>query len=197
MRLRRERNQRFGAGHLIDILLGKRTERVGTWGHDQLSTFGVGGELSDQQWRAVARQLLASGVLAVSADGHSTLEVTDDSWTVLRGERQVQLRQDAIARAQRPSRKRGASPGAAKSGSAAASGLAPGERELFERLRAWRADTARAASVPAYVVFPDATLVGIVRARPESLDALASVSGVGVKKLELYGPAVLALIAGD
>lgn len=197
VRLQRDRNQRFGAGHLIDILLGKRTERVSQWSHDELSTFGVGSELSDQQWRAVARQLLAAGILAVSADGHGTLGATEESWAVLRGEQLVPLRKEAITRAERPSHKREGGSGAAKSRSAAAADLGTADRELFERLRAWRAETAREASVPAYVVFPDSTLVGIASSRPSSLGALAAISGVGAKKLELYGRDVLGVVAAD
>jgi ATP-dependent DNA helicase RecQ len=195
VRLHRDRNQRYGAGHLIDILLGKRTERVTQWSHDELSTFGIGTELSDQQWRALARQLLASGVLAVSADGHGTLGATEQAWAVLRGEVPVRLREEAITRARRPSRKP-ARAGSGRSRSAAGAELGANDRELFERLRVWRAETAKAASVPAYVVFPDATMVGIAQARPACLDELSAISGVGAKKLERYGQEVLALVAG-
>ncbi len=191
VRLQRERNQRFGAGHLIDILLGKRTERVAQWDHDQLSTFGIGGELTELQWRAVARQLLASGLLAVSGDGHGTLSVTEASWAVLRGEQEVRLRQEALARAQRSSR---SSRSAGGSRSAAAADLDDADRALFELLRTWRGETARAAGVPAYVVFPDSTLAGIAQGRPSSLDELMAVNGVGVKKLELYGADVLGIV---
>ncbi len=194
VRLQRERNQRFGAGHLIDILLGKRTERVAQWDHDQLSTFGIGGELTELQWRAVARQLLASGILAVSGDGHGTLGVTDSAWEVLRGERPVQLRQETLERAQRS---RSSSRTAGGSRSAAAAELNEADRALFELLRTWRGETARAAGVPAYVVFPDSTLTGIAQARPSSLDELMAVSGVGVKKLELYGDDVLGIVGSS
>jgi len=193
VRLQRERNQRYGAGHLIDILLGKRTERVDQWGHDTLTTFGIGTELTDLQWRTVARQLLASGLLAVSGDGHGTLGLTEASWSVLRGEQQVQLRQETVVRAQRSGKKAKGSKGGSRS--AAAASLGDADRELFEALRAWRAETARAAAVPAYVVFPDSTLTGIASSRPGSLEDLMAVNGVGVKKLEQYGDAVLALIA--
>ena len=193
VRLKRERNQRFGAGQLIDILHGRRTTRVDQWRHHELSTFGIGTELSDLQWRAVVRQLLAAGILAVSSDGHHTLEITDLSWPVLRGERPVPLREDAVVRAG-STRKRAAS-GSGK-GPAAATELTAGERELFERLRTWRAETARAAGVPAYVVFPDTTLAAITQNRPSSSDELFAISGVGAKKLESYGEAVLAVVAG-
>ncbi len=196
VRLARERNQRYGAGHLIDILLGKRTERVEQWHHDQLSTFGIGTELTDLQWRTVVRQLLAGGLLAVSGDGHGTLGLTEASGPVLRGAQQVQLREETVARARRSSRKSGAGPdGAPRSRSAAAAALDGNDRELFELLRAWRAETARAAAVPAYVVFPDSTLTAVAQSRPDSLERLMAVNGVGVKKLERYGDAVLAVVA--
>ncbi len=196
VRLQRERNQRFGAGHLIDILLGRRTERVEQWGHDQLSTFGIGTELTDTQWRTVARQLLASGLLAVSGDGHGTLGPTEASWTVLRGGQQVQLREETVTRAKRSSRKSSTGPdGVRRSRSAAAATLNGNDRELFEQLRAWRAETAKAAAVPAYVVFPDSTLTAIAQSRPHSLEQLMAVNGVGVKKLEQYGDAVLSVVA--
>ena len=191
VRLKRERNQRFGAGQLIDILHGRRTPRVEQWRHDELSTFGIGAELTDLQWRAVVRQLLAAGLLAVSSDGHHTLEITESSWPVLRGERPVPLREDAVVRAG-AGRTRKASAG---KGSAAAGELTEADRELFERLRAWRAEIAKAASVPAYVVFPDTTLAAIAQHRPATLDALFAISGVGAKKLETYGDAVLEVVA--
>lgn len=193
VRLRRERNQSFGAGQVIDILLGKRTEKIEQWHHDELSTFGIGAELNDQQWRAVVRQLLAMDLLSVS-DRHSTLELTEASWAVLRGEQHIQLREQPIMAAPR-SRK--AKKSKASGRSVAAAGLNEADHELFERLRVWRADTARAASVPAYVVFPDATLVGIVQSRPATHDQLSEVSGVGQAKLERYGQDVLDLVGAS
>ncbi|WP_428530205.1 DNA helicase RecQ [Propionicimonas sp.] len=192
VRLKRERNQQFGAGHLIDILHGRRTDRVAQWGHDELSTFGIGGELTDVQWRGVVRQLLASGQLAVS-DRFGTLGLTDSSWPVLRGEQPVWLRQQVAVAGSR--RRRSASGDAPRTRSAAAATLAEADRVLFEALRSWRGEVARAAGLPAYVVFPDATLVGIAQTRPASLDALADVSGVGAKKLEQYGADVLEVVA--
>ena len=189
VRLKRERNQQFGAGQLIDILHGRRTPRVEQWRHHELSTFGIGTEFTDQQWRAVVRQLLAAGLLTVSSDGHHTLQFTEDSWPVLRGERTVPLREDAVVRAA-SGRKRTSS----AKGSAAAGDLTAEDRELFERLRAWRAETARAASVPAYVVFPDTTLAAIARHRPSTPDELFAISGVGDRKLETYGDAVLDVV---
>ncbi|HWR84733.1 MAG TPA: DNA helicase RecQ [Rhodoglobus sp.] len=182
VRLQRERNQRFGAGQLIDILLGKPTAKVQQHGHDQLATFGIGQELSEQEWRGVVRQLLAQGVLAVQGE-YGILVLAESSAAVLDGSRKVMLRKEAA----RPSR-------AAKR--AVAADL-PGEAvPLFEALRTWRAATAREQGVPAYVVFGDATLRGISVTKPASLAELGTISGVGEKKLEVYGEAVLELVAG-
>jgi ATP-dependent DNA helicase RecQ len=194
VRLRRERNQSFGAGQLIDILLGRRTAKIDQWGHENLTTFGIGTELADPQWRAVVRQLLAAGLLAVSTD-HGALGITDDSWPVLRGEQTVELRQDVVTRVSRSSRKKVGARGVPVTRSVAATALGDEDRNLFERLRTWRAETAKAASVPAYVVFPDAVLVSIASARPASLDDLFAISGVGAKKLESYGDDVLLVVA--
>jgi ATP-dependent DNA helicase RecQ len=194
VRLRRERNQSFGAGQLIDILLGRRTAKIDQWGHESLTTFGIGTELADPQWRAVVRQLLAAGLLSVSTD-HGALSITDDSWPVLRGEQTVQLRQDVVTRVPRASRKKLDSRGVPVSRSAAATTLGDDDRDLFERLRTWRAEVAKAASVPAYVVFADSVLVSIASARPASLDDLFAISGVGAKKLESYGDDVLLVVA--
>jgi ATP-dependent DNA helicase RecQ len=194
LRLRRERNQSFGAGQLIDILLGRRTAKIDQWGHESLTTFGIGTELADPQWRAVVRQLLAAGLLSVSTD-HGALSITDDSWPVLRGEQTVQLRRDVVTRVPRASRKKLDSRGVPVSRSAAATTLGDEDRGLFERLRTWRAEAAKAASVPAYVVFADSVLVSIASARPASLDDLFAISGVGAKKLESYGDDVLLVVA--
>ena len=186
VRLDRERRQRYGAGQLIDILLGKQTPRVTQLGHDQLATFGIGTELGEAEWRGVVRQLLAQGLLAVHGDGYGTLVLTEASGAVLRGERTVALRREVV-RASRSSRAR----------SAAGSDLPPAATPLFERLRAWRAATARALGAPAYVVFADATLRGIALTEPTTLDELSQVSGVGAAKLERFGDAVLAIVRGE
>lgn len=197
VRLERDRNQHYGAGHLVDILLGKHTPRIDQLGHAALPVFGIGDDLTDAQWRGVVRQMLAQGLLAVDGDGYGTLRLTEASTAVLRGERQVPLRQEAArpARASRSSRTsaRGGSGG----GSAAAASLDQGDASVFERLRAWRAATAREQGVPAYVVFHDATLRDIAVSRPADLTALSGISGVGASKLERYGPGVLAAVAGD
>ncbi len=197
VRLKRERNQQFGAGHLIDILLGKRTDRVAQNRHDELSTFGIGTDLSDVEWRGVVRQLLAQGLLAVSPDGFGTLLLTEQSAEVLSGARPVRLRKEPErVRASRSSRSaRSSSRG---SGVGAAAADLPAEAQpLFEALRSWRAATARASGVPAYVVFGDVTLRGIAATKPTSLMQLASISGVGQKKLDTYGAEVLELVSRE
>jgi ATP-dependent DNA helicase RecQ len=182
VRLHRERNQRYGAGHLIDILLGRENDRVRQFRHDELSTYGIGSELSEQEWRGVVRQLLAQGLLAVNSDGYGTLVLTDASGEVLSGARTVSLRREA----ERPTRAAKRSAGAAE--------LPEGARPLFEQLRAWRAGVARDQGVPAYIVFGDATLRGIALTRPGSLAELGTISGVGEKKLEAYGSGVLEVV---
>ncbi len=189
VRLDRERNQRYGAGHLVDILRGKRTPRVEQLGHTSLSVFGVGADLSEAEWRGVVRQLLATELLAVDPDGYGTLRTTRDSAAVLTGERTVPLRREPERAARRGRPASGG--GRAK----AAADLDPAAAELFEALRAWRAATAREQGVPAYVVFHDATLREVATGRPTSLDELATVSGVGAAKLERYGESLLAALA--
>ena len=183
VRLKRERNQSFGAGHLIDILLGKSNDRVRQHSHDELSTYGLGQELSEQEWRGVVRQLLAQGLLAVQGE-YGILVLTEASATVLSGSRKVMLRREAP----RPSK-------AAKRAIAAD---LPGEAlPLFERLRSWRADQAREQGVPAYIVFGDATLRGIAVTRPSTLAELGGISGVGEKKLEQYGESLLEVVSAQ
>ncbi len=175
--------QRFGAGHVIDVLLGRTTDRVNQYRHGELSTFGVGAELSDQEWRGVARQLVASGLLAVDHDAYGALKLTEASRAVLKGEQPVRLRKQAPkARA------------AKKKRLVMFDGLSDTESALFERLRTWRAEAARAHGVPAYVIFHDATLREIALACPVSLEALRAISGVGARKIEVYGDAILKLV---
>jgi ATP-dependent DNA helicase RecQ len=183
VRLQRERNQRFGAGHLIDILLGRDTDRIRQQRHSELRTYGIGADLSEQEWRGVVRQLLAQGLLAVNSDGYGTLVITDASAAVLDGSRPVKLRREPERAAKRTKR------------AAAGAELPETARPLFERLRAWRVEVAREQAVPAYVVFGDATLRGIALIEPSTLEQLAEVSGVGEKKLEAYGQAVLEIVA--
>ncbi|HEY0179813.1 MAG TPA: RQC domain-containing protein, partial [Dokdonella sp.] len=181
--------QRYGAGHLIDILRGEAGERVRALGHDRLSTFGVGREYDERQWRSVFRQLLAAGLLEADQEGYGTLRLTEASRAVLKGERAVHLREDALP--PRRGRGRGRSADAAAGGALA---IEPHERELWDALRALRARLAREHGVPAYVIFHDATLLAMLRERPRTLDALAGISGVGERKLERYGEAFLAAL---
>ncbi len=186
LRLQRERGQSFGAGQSVDILLGKRTEKVVQHGHDQLSTFGIGTDLTEQQWRGVVRQLLAQGLLAVQGE-YGTLALNEASGPVLRRERGVPMRREP-ERAARGRTQRAAT--------AAAADLPAAAAPAFERLRAWRAATAKEQGVPAYVVFHDATLRQIATEAPGDVAALGTISGVGAAKLERYGDGVLAALAG-
>jgi ATP-dependent DNA helicase RecQ len=183
VRLWRERHQRYGAGHIIDILLGRTTPRITQQGHDQLATFGIGQELGEAEWRGVVRQLLAQGVLGVADDGYGTLVLTDASASVLNGSRPVRLRKEPERTSRTKKQK------VVQELPSEASGL-------FETLRAWRSTQAREQGVPAYVVFGDATLRGIAITRPASLAELGTISGVGEKKLEQYGDTLLGLVAG-
>ncbi|HEX5857536.1 MAG TPA: DNA helicase RecQ [Microbacterium sp.] len=186
VRLQRERGQAFGAGHLIDILRGTRTDRVGQQGHDKLATFGIGADISDQDWRSVVRQLLAQKLLVAKGE-YGTLALGEEAAEVLGGRRTVSLRRDVLGRT-------GA--GARRTRTSAASELTdPADRSLFEALRTWRAGAAKEQGVPAYIVFGDATLRALAEARPASVRDLDGISGIGAKKREAYGEAVLAVIA--
>jgi len=182
--------QRFGAGHLTDVLLGVTTARVARLGHDELKTFGCGQELDRRAWMAVFRQLAAGGLLEVDTMGHGGLRLTEASWQVLRGERSVTLRKDpAPPRGRKTRTPRGAAP-------ATLAGLDSDEaRELFEALRALRLELAHGQGVPPYAVFQDRTLLEMVAARPEDEDGLAALYGVGERKLAAYGTAFLAALA--
>lgn len=185
--------QRFGAGHLIDVLLGKENERIRKFGHQRLSTFGIGAEFDARGWRSVVRQLIANGQLQPDPDGYGGLVVGPGAAAVLRGERTVELREDRtdkVASASAASGTRGRA--------RAAADLSDAERERFDALRSVRATIAREQGVPAYVVFHDATLVEMIKQRPTSLPDLAAVPGVGAAKLERYGERFLeALAAGE
>jgi ATP-dependent DNA helicase RecQ len=192
VRLKRERGQKFGAGQVIDILLGKETDKVSQHRHETLSVFGVGKDLTDLQWRAVVRQLLAQGVLAVEGD-YGTLLCTPAGDEVLYRGRQIRLRDDpAKVALPKPARAaRAATSGAA----AAATELSAADAEVFERLRAWRAAAAKEQGVPAYVIFHDATMRQIAAQSPSTLTELSTVNGVGDAKLVKYGQQVLDLLA--
>lgn len=186
LRLKRERGQSFGAGHLIDILLGKQNPKIAQHRHDELTVFGIGTDLRDTEWRGVIRQLLAGGMLAVQGE-YGVLGLTDAGNEVLFEGRTVALRREP-ERAARPAR-------SARSAKPAAD-LPAADQPLFERLRAWRAATAKEQGVPAYVVFHDATLREIAARKPATLAELGTVTGVGENKLARYGDGVLAALAG-
>ncbi|WP_432184599.1 DNA helicase RecQ [Streptomyces tendae] len=192
VRLKRERGQKFGAGQIIDILLGKRTAKVIQFDHDQLSVFGIGEELAEGEWRGVARQLLAQGLLAVEGE-YGTLVLTDSSGEVLRREREVPLRKEP----KRPAAAKSAGGGRGERKAKAAAAELPAELvPAFEALRAWRAEQAREQGVPAYVIFHDATLREIATVWPTSVAQLGGISGVGEKKLATYGEGVVEVLAG-
>jgi ATP-dependent DNA helicase RecQ len=196
VRLERLGGPSFGAGQPIDILLGRKTPRVLSYRHDQLSVFGVGGELGEAEWRGVVRQLLAGGLLAVQGD-HGTLALTEQSGEVLRGERQVMFRRDAP----RPGTPAGSpARGGAKSRRAAptpAAELGPEAQAVFERLRAWRTGVAKELGMPPYVIFHDSTLRQIAAAPLTTMAELALVNGVGETKLARYGQQILDVLAAE
>jgi ATP-dependent DNA helicase RecQ len=176
--------QRFGAMHVIDVLRGEATAKVTQRSHEALSTFGIGRERSDREWRAIARQCIALGLLEVDHDAYGALRLTAESRAVLKGERSVALR--AWREGKRSARRARAASGVAD--------LSLEAQELFERLRAWRLEAARRHGVPAYVIFHDATLREIARARPSSLETLRSIAGIGARKLEAYGAEIVGLV---
>jgi ATP-dependent DNA helicase RecQ len=178
----------FGAGHIMDILRGKQTEKVSQYGHERLSTFGIAKEAGESELRAVLRQLIAIGAVAVDGQAFNTLRLTEGSRAVLKGDVKVQLRESvAAAPAKRSRRGTVAAP--------AAQELGVDDQVRFINLKAWRAEVAREHNLPAYVIFHDATLAEIARRRPQTLDDLQGISGIGAKKLEAYGADVLRVVA--
>ena len=180
--------QRFGAAHLIDVLRGADTDKVRQFRHHELSTYGIGAELDATTWRSVFRQLVVAGLLEVDAEGHGSLRLGQAARPVLRGERQLQLREDVRRKAGRGT---GAG-GERRSGSTLH--VDAGDRPLFDALRGWRGQLAREQSVPAYVIFHDRTLRDIAQLRPASISELARVGGIGGGKLARYGEAVLEIV---
>ncbi|MHB1113246.1 MAG: DNA helicase RecQ [Acidovorax defluvii] len=180
----------FGTGHIMDVLRGKKTEKVAQFGHEKISTFGIGADLTEPQLRGVLRQLIATGALGLQKvmldSGHSfdTLCLTEGSRAVLKGEVPVQLRESVSSAPAKRSRKSSAPP-------AAAANLGPDAQVRFINLKAWRAEVAREHNLPAYVIFHDATLAAIAERNPGTLDDLQGISGMGAKKLEAYGAEVL------
>ncbi len=181
----------FGAGHVMDILRGKATDKMTQFGHQSLTTFGLGADFSETQLRGVLRQLIATGALAVDAQAFNTLQLTEASRGVLKGETQVLLRESVSTPAER--RRGSRSTGGAPSAAAAAL-TAPGQAR-FAALKAWRAEVARAHNLPAYVIFHDATLAAIAALAPGTLRELQGISGLGARKLEAYGENVLRVVA--
>ena len=190
-RFHQNRGQRFGAGHLIDVLRGKVTDKVSQYGHEQLSTFGIGADLSETQWRGVLRQLIALGHLRTEGE-YNTLELTASAREVLKGEVALLLRVPSEAP------KRGRTGRVAKAGGGrekpAPIALDDDGQRRYAALKAWRAEVAREHNLPAYVVFHDATLAEMARDQPSSLDELGGISGVGAKKLEAYGREILRVL---
>jgi ATP-dependent DNA helicase RecQ len=183
----------FGAGHIMDILRGKKTEKVAQFGHEAISTFGIGATLSETQLRSVLRQLIANGALNINAAAFNTLQLNAASREVLKGETQVMLRESEAASATRGvgSKSKRSATSAAKTANASLD--AAGERR-FASLKAWRAEVAREHNLPAYVIFHDATLIAIAQRDPQQLSDLDGISGIGAKKLTAYGDEVLRVV---
>jgi len=178
--------QRFGAGHVIDVLLGKSNEKTARFGHDDLSVFGIGQDVAQKTWQSIARQLVAAGYVDVDHAHFGALVLTEKARTVLRGDEKLALRKDRNAAGLKKTR--------TSRTASIADELDHDDKLLFERLRRLRTQIARDQNVPPYVVFPDATLAGIAAAKPVTRDALLAVSGVGQSKLEKYGETFLDLV---
>jgi ATP-dependent DNA helicase RecQ len=188
-RVKQQSGMSFGAGHMMDILRGKATEKVSQYGHDKLSTFGIGAHFTEVQLRGVLRQLIALGALGVDAQAFNTLYLTEASRAVLKGEVTVRLRASVSTSIDRKA-KRTVS-GASKPAPIA---LDDEGQKRYEALKAWRAEVARSHNLPAYVIFHDTTLAAIAQAEPHDLEALQGIAGIGAKKLEAYGDEVLRVV---
>jgi len=175
--------QRFGVNYLIDVLMGKTSDRMINFGHDQLSTFGIGANVSAADWRGVYRQLIAHDYLAVDVEGHNSVRLTESARPVLRGETRLEFRRQIESIKPRSSSRR-----------KAPVSIAASDQPLWNALRALRKELADIASVPAYVVFTDASLSDMVQKRPQTIDEMSMVSGVGDHKLERYGREFLAVV---
>ena len=190
-RIQQQDGKTFGAGHVMDILRGKDTEKVQQYGHASLSTFGIGSQFTEQQLRGVLRQLIALGALGVDAQTFSTLYLTEGSRAVLKGEVSIRLRASVSTPATSKSKSRA-------SGSVHKPTSTPLDatgQARFDALKAWRGEVAKSHNLPAYVIFHDATLAAIAKAGPTNLDSLQGIAGIGVKKLEAYGEEVLRVVA--
>ncbi len=177
--------QRFGAGHVIDVLLGHDTERIRQWGHESLSTYGIGKALDEKEWRAVFRQLVALGLLDVDHAGYGGLRLTSVSRPVLKGEQTLTLRRQVARKRVKEVRR-----------ASATQDLDAVGEVLFQLLREWRSATAKEHGVPAYVIFHDATLAAIAAAHPKTPDDLRGLSGIGAAKLARYGEEILEVCGG-
>ncbi len=186
-RVRQSSGIGFGAGHVMDILRGKATDKVAQYGHQRLSTFGLGAEFSEAQLRGVLRQLIALGALQVDAQAFNTLKLLSPARPILKGEQAVRLRAASARAAREPTRRRRGSAAPAP----AAAELDSAAQARFAALKAWRAEVAREHNLPAYVIFHDATLAAIAARAPRSLDELDGISGIGATKRERYGDEVL------
>jgi ATP-dependent DNA helicase RecQ len=182
----------FGAGHIMDILRGKRTDKVAQFGHDTVSTFGLGAQYSEAQLRGVLRQLIAISAVAVDAEAYNTLQLTEGSRAVLKGEVPLMLRESVSSPAdKKPARGRTGDKTSKPAAAALAAALDDTGQARYTALKAWRAEVAREHNLPAYVIFHDATLAAIAALAPQSLMDLQGISGLGAKKLEAYGAEVL------
>ncbi|MCC1481909.1 DNA helicase RecQ [Roseibaca sp. Y0-43] len=175
-------DERFGVGHLVDILTGNATEKVRARGHDHLPTFAVGRELSRAKWQAVFRQMMGRDLVRPDAERHGALRMTEAARPILRGEAEITLREDTIT--------------TARDGPAVKALVSDEDAPLLSALKAKRRALAEAARVPAYVIFTDRTLIEMAETRPDSMDAMARISGVGATKLDRYGAEFLAVITG-
>jgi ATP-dependent DNA helicase RecQ len=183
----------FGAGHIMDILRGKVTDKVTQYGHDKLSTFGIGAHLGETQWRALLRQLIAREAVQVQDAPYNTLHLSAAARAILKGEEAVWLRQVS----EKAERTRGTRSARAARAVTAADGqpLSLAERECLDALKAWRAEVAREHNLPAFVIFHDATLRAIAARQPRSEADLEGISGIGQKKREAYGKEVLRVVS--
>ena len=173
--------------HLIDVLRGKTTDRTTQWGHNKLTVFGIGADLDEAMWRNVFRQLVALGYARPDHEAYGALQLTDASRPVLKGEVSVEMRRVVVVKGGKEKTAK------ARRGASSSSAAQP-NTALLDKLKDWRYVEAQAQSVPAFVIFHDSTLAGIAATNPKTLDALAGISGIGAKKLDRYGKAILELL---
>ena len=178
--------ERFGAEHIVSILVGEETDTVRRFGHEQIKTFGVGKDRSKAEWRSLLRQIYAAQLISLDIASFGRWTVTDRGWAVLKGRETVALRSDVLQPRTRRSRKTDESPGTTPVAL---------DDPLLAALKTLRTSLAKSQSVPAYVIFPDRTLIEMAAARPATLEAMRAVHGVGRRKLERYGEAFLAVVA--